>query len=55
MPQLNPPCWFNMLAFSWVAFTTIIPTKIKNVSFPNFPELKETDKPKTKSWTWPWL
>uniref|UniRef100_UPI0030FE86ED ATP synthase F0 subunit 8 n=1 Tax=Lopholatilus villarii TaxID=458580 RepID=UPI0030FE86ED len=55
MPQLNPLYWFNMLAFSWMAFMTILPMKIKNTSFPDFPELKEVEKPKTTPWTWPWL
>nr|YP_009034509.1 ATP synthase F0 subunit 8 [Hoplolatilus cuniculus]BAO84840.1 ATPase subunit 8 [Hoplolatilus cuniculus] len=55
MPQLNPLHWFNMFMFSWMAFGTILPLKIKNISFPNSPELKGAEKPLTESWAWPWL
>nr|YP_002265631.1 ATP synthase F0 subunit 8 [Chilomycterus reticulatus]WMI34940.1 ATP synthase F0 subunit 8 [Chilomycterus reticulatus]WNH18621.1 ATP synthase F0 subunit 8 [Chilomycterus schoepfii]BAG72064.1 ATPase subunit 8 [Chilomycterus reticulatus]BDD17443.1 ATP synthase F0 subunit 8 [Chilomycterus reticulatus] len=55
MPQLNPAPWFAILVFSWLVFLTILPPKILAHSFPNEPTTQSAEKPKTESWTWPWL
>nr|YP_010745274.1 ATP synthase F0 subunit 8 [Triplophysa langpingensis]YP_010835759.1 ATP synthase F0 subunit 8 [Troglonectes lihuensis]WET58830.1 ATP synthase F0 subunit 8 [Triplophysa langpingensis]WGC44036.1 ATP synthase F0 subunit 8 [Troglonectes lihuensis] len=54
MPQLNPAPWFAILVFSWLAFLTIIPTKVMNHTSPNEPTLLDSEKHKTEPWDWPW-
>nr|YP_009178220.1 ATP synthase F0 subunit 8 [Ecsenius bicolor]AJW75524.1 ATP synthase F0 subunit 8 [Ecsenius bicolor] len=54
MPQLNPAPWFMILVVTWAVFLTIIPPKVLAHSFPNDPSPVAAEKPKTKSWNWPW-
>nr|YP_010309657.1 ATP synthase F0 subunit 8 [Gymnothorax chilospilus]YP_010852903.1 ATP synthase F0 subunit 8 [Gymnothorax reticularis]QSV37228.1 ATP synthase F0 subunit 8 [Gymnothorax chilospilus]WGL40719.1 ATP synthase F0 subunit 8 [Gymnothorax reticularis]WNH17256.1 ATP synthase F0 subunit 8 [Gymnothorax chilospilus] len=54
MPQLNPSPWFMILAFSWLVFIFIAPTKVMSHVFNNEPNPRTTETTTTNPWNWPW-
>nr|QYB23628.1 ATP synthase F0 subunit 8 [Poropanchax normani] len=54
MPQLNPSPWFLILAFSWLVFLTIVPSKVMAHEFPNEPASHTKQGLPTGAWAWPW-
>nr|YP_009160421.1 ATP synthase F0 subunit 8 [Urogymnus dalyensis]AIY56263.1 ATP synthase F0 subunit 8 [Urogymnus dalyensis] len=54
MPQLNPNPWFMIFLFAWTFFLLLMPGKIMSYMFNNCPTTKNTQKPKSTPWNWPW-
>nr|YP_010451310.1 ATP synthase F0 subunit 8 [Syngnathus scovelli]UTV01117.1 ATP synthase F0 subunit 8 [Syngnathus scovelli] len=53
MPQLNPSPWLTILVFSWLVFTTIIPSKVASYKNPNEPNSQTIETTMT-TWAWRW-
>nr|BBG74361.1 ATPase subunits 8 [Guentherus altivela] len=54
MPQLNPTPWFLILAFTWLVFLLIIPSKVIKHTFPNEPAPQSTKTSTPNPWNLPW-
>nr|YP_010045247.1 ATP synthase subunit 8 [Semotilus corporalis]QPF96829.1 ATP synthase subunit 8 [Semotilus corporalis]QWE37296.1 ATP synthase F0 subunit 8 [Semotilus corporalis]UZC54285.1 ATP synthase F0 subunit 8 [Semotilus corporalis] len=53
MPQLNPSPWLKFFTYVWIAFLTLIPTKVLNFFESNKPTNTSGTR-KGQRWSWPW-